>query len=1058
MSHARSSFSNKHLRVLGICLAAAGSGWILPSLRGQDTAILTGAAISEKQAGIADVQVTITDNRHGTSRSALTDNKGLFVFDLLDPGDYSIVAKREGFDSLRVEHVVLPTRGRRSVQLVLKAGAPETIDKDGVRSAGFEADGSAATYLDPSFYGPLPMMNRNVPALTALLPGIQVPQNPGERQEVFDVNGLRAGTNAFTVDGVADTTPVAGDLATPFGQVAMPNSSAAAPTSSSALLSLPLDALQDVQVQSMDIPAEWGPAAGAIVAMTTRSGGSEFHGSAYDYSRVSSLTGNDYFSNLNGVRRQPSAQNRFGATLGGPLEQDQPRTFYFLWFEGLDSKTPQALYNIVPDATTRATASGGLLPFLAAFPVANGPELSQGTAVFAGAVSDPLHSKNFGTKIDRTLTSKWKGFLRYGYSDWHGQSRGTEETAANVLTSAGSLAQTLTAGFQYQGAHSKTTDLRVNYSVDQTSSGSEMDGFGGATPLASALLFPKNVVTGSGTFDLSVIGATGYAVNAYRKEANQRFDVEDSNAIILGTHEYKIGVDVRRIASTYYNLPYASSYIFNGVEAGFNGGLLNGEAVNSILNANTPRVYPTYLQMGAYVQDTWKVANGFTITYGARYDIDPAPRARSGPKPYAVDGNGFLTTNVPLYVTQWKNISPRIGAAYQIDQTPGKELTVRGGFAMVSDTSYGSLNSAFYSAPYQSSFLLTNPPFPTTLSNLRAPALGSMPYGIVYGSDNNLVSPRILQYHVAVERYFGSNQLMAFRFLSGTSSNIIENQSTPSFTPQYDLLNQTENFATYSYKAFQMEYHRRFSDAFQVHVSYTWSHATDTASTDTSLGGAFATLYGTENADSNFDVRSLLRGSGSIRIPTVPAPIVKTLTQDWHLDFNGTYRSGLPYNILVLSSATSASLDNCPTTANSYCSIGVYSEVRPNQLQAGVLLPLPGQPGGEQVYAPAFSIPSTYGQGDMSRNSIRGLGAWQADLALHRDITVGERLKLTLSAQAFNVTNHASLANLIPYVEGNLSSPNFGSFTQSLTSGFGGTSTYGLGSPRTVEFTLRLQF
>ena len=304
----------------------------------------------------------------------------------------------------------------------------------------------------PVFFIPLPLVNRNVASIVYLTPGIAVPQNPGDRQEVFDANGVRPNTNYFVVDGVADTTPLAGDLSIPFGQVAVPNSSAAAAATNSAFLSMPLDALQDVTVQSLSIPPEFGRSPGAQVAITTKSGSDVFHASLYDYIRDTSLTANDYFANLAGLPRQTTTQNRFGATFGGALESSEPRTFYFVWFEGLDSKIPQTMYNIVPDATTRATAAQGLLPYLNAFPVANGSELSQGTASFTGVTSNPLRSKSGGVRFDRNFSEKWKGFLRYSYADWTGQSRGTEETAANVLTKQGSLSQTLTAGFLYLGA------------------------------------------------------------------------------------------------------------------------------------------------------------------------------------------------------------------------------------------------------------------------------------------------------------------------------------------------------------------------------------------------------------------------------------------------------------------------------------------------------------------------------------------------------------------------------------------------------------------------------
>jgi len=324
--------------------------------------------------------------------------------------------------------------------------------------------------------------------------------------------------------------------------------------------------------------------------------------------------------------------------------------------------------------------------------------------------------------------------------------------------------------------------------------------------------------------------------------------------------------------------------------------------------------------------------------------------------------------------------------------------------------------------------------------------------------DNGLTAPRLLEYHIAVERNLGEKQTLSLSYVASSSSNVTQNLSTPAFSSQYDLANQVEGVGTSSYKAGKIEFRRRFSDAFQMLASYTLSHSVDTASTDIALGGAFATIEGTENGDSNFDARNLLKISGSFGFPVVDFPIASTLTKDWHLDFNGTYRSGLPFNILTLTSVTSASTDSCTSNSNSYCSVGVYSEVRPNQLQQGVWLPLPGTPGGQELYAPAFSIPSTFAQGDTNRNSLRGESAWQVDLALRRRIALRDGFSVTIAAEAFNVFNRPSLANPIPYVTGNLSSPNFGTYTQSLQSGFGGMSPYGLGTPRTMEFTLRVQF
>ena len=102
-------------------------------------------------------------------------------------------------------------------------------------------------------------------------------------------------------------------------------------------------------------------------------------------------------------------------------------------------------------------------------------------------------------------------------------------------------------------------------------------------------------------------------------------------------------------------------------------------------------------------------------------------------------------------------------------------------------------------------------------------------------------------------------------------------------------------------------------------------------------------------------------------------------------------------------------------------------------------------------------------QGDLGRNALRGFGAWQWDLAAHRDFPIRERLKLQFRAELFNVLNHPNFGSPI----GNLSAgPYFGLSTQTLAQnlnagnqGSGGFSPlYQFGGPRSVQLALKLTF
>jgi len=101
-------------------------------------------------------------------------------------------------------------------------------------------------------------------------------------------------------------------------------------------------------------------------------------------------------------------------------------------------------------------------------------------------------------------------------------------------------------------------------------------------------------------------------------------------------------------------------------------------------------------------------------------------------------------------------------------------------------------------------------------------------------------------------------------------------------------------------------------------------------------------------------------------------------------------------------------------------------------------------------------------QGNLGRNELRGFGFNQVDLSLRRQIPITERVRLNLSATAYNVFNHANFANPFSFQTANLSSSDFGLATRTVggsLGGFGGASSvYQSGGPRIMELSVRVQF
>jgi hypothetical protein len=118
-------------------------------------------------------------------------------------------------------------------------------------------------------------------------------------------------------------------------------------------------------------------------------------------------------------------------------------------------------------------------------------------------------------------------------------------------------------------------------------------------------------------------------------------------------------------------------------------------------------------------------------------------------------------------------------------------------------------------------------------------------------------------------------------------------------------------------------------------------------------------------------------------------------------------------------------------------------------------------PGGRRLNPAAFQATAAGVQGGLGRNAIRGFGMSQIDLALRREFPLGGESALMLRLEAFNLLNHASFADPLPY----LSNPLFGESPSTLnlmlgtgSPGSGLTPTLQTGGARSLQMVLRLSF
>src|SRR5207245_2483655 len=127
------------------------------------------------------------------------------------------------------------------------------------------------------------------------------------------------------------------------------------------------DAIQEFKVQTNNLSAEFGNTSGGIINLTSKSGTNQFHFSAFEFLRNSTLDASTFFNNSKGVNKPPLRQNQYGGTFGGPILKN--KLFFFNSYEGYKQRKGQSILFTVPTAEQRARdfsktldAAGNLAP------------------------------------------------------------------------------------------------------------------------------------------------------------------------------------------------------------------------------------------------------------------------------------------------------------------------------------------------------------------------------------------------------------------------------------------------------------------------------------------------------------------------------------------------------------------------------------------------------------------------------------------------------------------------------------------------------------------------
>ncbi len=328
----RRKFGKSHRAVFAllIWLTLAGATARLCLAQTASTGALSGVITDPQGAVVPDVQIKVTSETTGETRTVTSRSDGAYVVPLLSPGSYRVEAEGRGFKRGLLSGIRIEVTETTTLEIRLAVGATSetvTVTPD---AAVTQTESSAlGRVVDEKVVVNLPLVVRNYTQILGLSPGVttnvtnaaELGRGTGGLAPEFNVvgigtyvHGARGYDNSFQMNGVSvDDLQGSGRAS---NGVAIPNP----------------DTIQGFKVQTGLYDSSFGRNAGANVNVVTRGGSNEFHGTLFEFFRNDVLNANDFFFNSIVRERGVLRQNQFGFTLGGHIKKD--KLLFFTSYQG----------------------------------------------------------------------------------------------------------------------------------------------------------------------------------------------------------------------------------------------------------------------------------------------------------------------------------------------------------------------------------------------------------------------------------------------------------------------------------------------------------------------------------------------------------------------------------------------------------------------------------------------------------------------------------------------------------------------------------------------------
>jgi outer membrane receptor protein involved in Fe transport len=1054
------------LILIAICLVSAGqSVWAQFNL-----GTVTGTVHDPNGAIVADCKITAVSLADSNARTVVTNAQGVYVIPSVPAGKYRITAESPGFQKSSAELTVgVDQTITFDLDLALGNVTEQVEVKAETDVVALQRDTHEISHLvNTKQLEDLPTNGRNFLTLATLGTGAQPARdafvtaggpvsNFGSVGREVILAGQFVGSTTFLQDGVVNV-----NLLTQTANIVAS-----------------MESIQEASVESNGMSAKF--ASPGVVNVITKRGTNAFHGAVYDYLQNDAFNARSFFASSVPVLRY----NQFGANLGGPILKD--KLFAFFDYAGQRQTSFGVSRNRVPtdaerqgdfqtagvtvfDPATYNAATGTIAPFANNTIPANrlDPSAARYLAYFPSPNQALVNGINYQTSLGNTNNfDQYLGRLDYNLSSKDSLMGSVQTSDSPVLQPSivnglfGTVYQTSGKNASLQDIHvfspSVLNIARLGYNrsilfLSQQAVGEQdyVAQFG-----LQNLNLPKNfsippAVTISGCC------ALGSPTNPQGGTQNL-FQFADEVNWTVGRHQIFFGAEVDRLQ-------------FNGTWLLFNGGqyTFTGLYTSNHLTGSRQKLGPSTADfllgypssasggqgipdgafretdVGAYIQDNWKVTPKLTLNLGLRYQYYQ-PTHDKWNKAAIID----LPTNT-VHQGTWEptklSFGPRVGLAYSFND----KTVIRSGFGIYyNQQPYNFLQFLIANAPVyvlQSVTLTAATPVNWTQVFSATPGKSAQS---PFTEGLRMPTPYVEQWNFGIQRSIGSGLVTSVSYVGNQSHHQplrlnpnqgIQDPDPANPTPlanrrPYSFVGDVYgqyNIQNANYHSLQASLKYRFSNGFSLLGSYTYSKAMDIADAGATLPVNGLDAKGSSYGPANFDRAHIFTASYSYELPIGTGKtflnhmgwVSRQVIGGWQLSGITTLESGLPFSV----------------TANDLSNTGgIHSQVADRTCNGN--LPSDHRSISHWFDTACFSQPAAGRLGNSGRNPLWAPGAANFDLSAFKRFPFGEQRWVQFRTDFFSAFNH----------------PMFSTGNQSTSSSTYGQITSATGA-RVVQFSLKVAF